>query len=132
MAIPFHVGEKVKYTPKYCGAGEEKYIHVITEVNPDTKKCIIHTLNSCLSIGSSEVVDFDMIELLQEPDPQTASDEIISFVSYLFTDGRSKKPYTIRTATKDLEQWKIDGVDLPEGLTAEVLTNEFNKILRRF
>ena len=57
----FKVGDYVKYSDKFCSPGEEYFIHVVKEVNPDTGKCLIATLNSCLTLGSSEMVDFDMI-----------------------------------------------------------------------
>jgi len=58
----FKPGEIVKYSAKFCSPGEEYYIHMVKEVNPDTKKCLIATLNSCLTLGSSEMVDFNMIQ----------------------------------------------------------------------
>ena len=57
----FKVGEIVKYSPRFCEAGEEMYIHQVMEVNPDTGKCLISTLNTSLTLGSSERVDEEMI-----------------------------------------------------------------------
>ena len=57
----FKVGDIVKYSEKFCSPGEEYYIHEVKEVNPDTGKCLIVTLNTSLSLGSSEMVDFEMI-----------------------------------------------------------------------
>ena len=58
------------------------------------------------------------------------NDDVLSFVAYLFTDGRGKKRYTLDAAQYDIDQWTEDGIELPEGLTAEVLMREFNRILQ--
>lgn len=60
--VPFAVGDLVRYSPKYCGPGEEKYIHRVIEVNDVTGLILIMTLNTSLTLGSSERVYPDMIE----------------------------------------------------------------------
>ena len=60
-------GMIVQYAPEWCSEGEEKYLHVVKEfrMNPVTGdpkgRVLIHTLNTKLTLGSSEVVDVCMI-----------------------------------------------------------------------
>ena len=60
-------GTLVRYAPQWCGAGEEKYIHVVREnvLNPVTGKptrWIIETINSGLSVfNPTETVEEYMI-----------------------------------------------------------------------
>ena len=61
------VGMLVRYAPNWCSEGERKYIHVVKEnrLNPVTgemTRWLIETVNTKLSLGSSEVVDDYMIE----------------------------------------------------------------------
>ena len=58
----FKVGEIVKYAPGWYNDGEQYYIHMVKEVNPDTKMVLIDTLNTTLMLGSSERVHEDMIQ----------------------------------------------------------------------
>ena len=87
-----------------------------------------------IGLTAKEVSDY-IIKLRSDifekaaPGKNSVSDDIISFVSYLFTDGRDKVPYDIKTAENDLKQWENEGVEIPEGLTAEILKTEFNKML---
>lgn len=61
------VGMIVKYAPQWCGAGEEKYRHLVREnrLNPVTgepTRWLIETLNSSLTIcNPTEEVDECMI-----------------------------------------------------------------------
>jgi len=57
----FKVGDIVKYSPEFCGPGEEKYIHRIMEINEETGNILIVTLNTALTLGASEVVKAKMI-----------------------------------------------------------------------
>ena len=57
----FKVGDIVKYSPEFCGPGEEKYIHQIMEINEETGNILIVTLNTSLTLGASEVVKAKMI-----------------------------------------------------------------------
>lgn len=66
----FKVGDIVKYNPKWCTPGEEKYIHIVREIrlNPVTNeetRCLIETLNTNLFLNPQEVVDFEMIDLCE-------------------------------------------------------------------
>lgn len=66
----FNVGDIVKYSPKWCTPGEEKYIHVIREIrlNPVTEgnRYLIETLNMTrLIFHPTETVDECMIELIE-------------------------------------------------------------------
>ena len=63
------------------------------------------------------------------PGKNSISDDVFPFISSLFADGREKVPYDIETAKNDLKQWENEGVEIPEGLTAETLKTEFNKML---
>lgn len=61
------VGMIVRYAPEWCSPGERKYLHLVKEnrLNPVTgemTRWLIHTLNSCCSLGMSEDVDDFMIE----------------------------------------------------------------------
>jgi hypothetical protein len=66
------VGMIVRYAPQWCGAGEEKYLHVVREnvLNPVTGKptrWIIETLNSGLSVfNPTETVEEYMIVPVEE------------------------------------------------------------------
>lgn len=66
------VGMLVRYAPQWCGAGEEKYLHVVREnvLNPVTGKptrWIIETINSGLSVfNPTETVEEDMIVPAEE------------------------------------------------------------------
>lgn len=63
------------------------------------------------------------------PGGKSVSDDVLSFISSLFADGREPEPYTTETAKETIEQWENEGVEIPEGLTANILTYEFNKLL---
>lgn len=61
------VGMLVKYAPKWCADGEEKYRHIVLEnrLNPVTgemTRWLIETVNTSLSIRPTETVDDYMIE----------------------------------------------------------------------
>lgn len=71
----FKVGDIVKYSQKFCGAGEEKYIHKILEINEETGNILIATLNTALTLGCTEVVKAEMIELIEN---ETKEDETMS------------------------------------------------------
>lgn len=66
------VGMLVRYAPQWCGAGEEKYLHVVREnvLNPVTGKptrWIIETINSGLAVfNPTETVEEDMIVPVEE------------------------------------------------------------------
>lgn len=62
----FKVGDIVKYSPKFCGPGEEKYIHQILEINEATGNILIATLNTLLTLGATEVVKEEMIERIEK------------------------------------------------------------------
>ena len=85
----FKPGEIVKYSAKFCSPGEEYYIHMVKEVNPDTKKCLIVTLNSFLTLGSSEMVDFDMIQPAEKF--AVILDRNTTDRKYLVTDTKAKE-----------------------------------------
>lgn len=55
-------GDIVQYAPKWRSPGEEKYIHVILEERG--KRCLIGTLNTRLTLGSTQEVDREMIQSL--------------------------------------------------------------------
>lgn len=61
-------GMIVEYAPEWRTEGEEKYVHVIKEfrMNPVTKnpkgRVLISTINTSLALGSTEVVDVEMIQ----------------------------------------------------------------------
>lgn len=65
----YEVGTVVRYAPKWCSPGEEKYIHIIIEVrdhsdDKDLRACryLIETQNSKLShFKPTEMVDEEMI-----------------------------------------------------------------------
>ena len=84
----FKVGDYVKYAPQHTSPGEEYYIHIVKEVNPDTKKCLIVTLNSVLSLGSSQMVDFDMI--IPAKKYEIVYDRSVNDRKYLITDTTEK------------------------------------------
>ena len=56
----YAIGDIVKYSPKFCSPGEEFYIHIVTEA--DRGQYLISTLNTLLSLGSTERVDEEMIK----------------------------------------------------------------------
>ena len=65
----FKVGDLVRYKKDWCSEGESKYIHIVKEIclNPVTMeetRCLIETLNTALTWNPTEVVDFEMIELI--------------------------------------------------------------------
>ena len=65
----FKVGDLVRYRKEWCSEGERKYFHIVKEIrlNPVTMEetcCLIETLNTNLTWNPTEVVDFEMIELV--------------------------------------------------------------------
>lgn len=64
--VPFKKGDIVKFNWNWCSEGERKYIFVVMEVNDYTERCIIRCLNSALTLGSSECVSFEMIQLIEK------------------------------------------------------------------
>ena len=59
----YKVGDVVRYAPKWCGPGEEKFIHVVLEVHEREEKTQyrIQTLNTDLFLPPTEEVDEEMI-----------------------------------------------------------------------
>ena len=61
-------GMIVEYAPEWCSPGEEKYVHVVKEfrANPATGdpngRVLISTINTQSSLGSTQVVDREMIQ----------------------------------------------------------------------
>ena len=88
--MKFNVGEIVKFSEKYCGPGEEFYIHMVKESFDDSNKVLIVTLNTMLTLGSSEWVTEDMIQ-------KAGKFEVIVYhtpsleTKYLVADTESKK-----------------------------------------
>ena len=79
----FKVGEIVKYAPQYCGEGEQYYIHEVKEA--DDGRYLISTLNTMLSLGSTQRVTEDMIQ-------KASKYEVITWHGkYIVTDTESKK-----------------------------------------
>lgn len=79
----FKVGEIVKYAPQYCGEGEQYYIHEVKEA--DDGCYLISTLNTMLTLGSTERVTEDMIQ-------KASKYEVIAWHGkYIVTDTESKK-----------------------------------------
>ena len=79
----FKVGEIVKYAPQYCGEGEQYYIHEVKEA--DRGRYLISTLNTMLTLGSTERVTEDMIQ-------KASKYEVITWHGkYIVTDTESKK-----------------------------------------
>jgi len=69
----FKLGDVVKYDPKWCSEGEQKYIHVVVEVgliNPVTggNRYRIETQNSLQYFKPTEIVDEEMIMLFHRPE----------------------------------------------------------------
>ena len=84
----FKVGDYVKYSPQYSAPGEEYYIHIVKEINPDTGKILIVTLNSLLSLGSSQRVDSEMI--IPAKKYEIVYDRNVNDRKYLITDTTEK------------------------------------------
>ena len=82
----FKVGEIVKYSPKFCGEGEEFYIHMVKEA--DRGHYLIATLNSLLTLGSSERVTEEMIRKAEKY--EVILDRNAGNRGYLITDTESK------------------------------------------
>ena len=79
----FKVGEIVKYAPQYCGEGEQYYIHEVKEA--DRGRYLISTLNTMLTLGSTQRVTEDMIQ-------KASKYEVITWHGkYIVTDTESKK-----------------------------------------
>ena len=79
----FKVGEIVKYAPQYCGEGEQYYIHEVKEA--DDGHYLISTLNTMLTLGSTERVTEDMIQ-------KASKYEVITWHGkYIVTDTENKK-----------------------------------------
>ena len=79
----FKVGEIVKYAPQYCGEGEQYYIHEVKEANDG--RYLISTLNTMLTLGSTQRVTEDMIQ-------KASKYEVITWHGkYIVTDTESKK-----------------------------------------
>ena len=83
----FKVGEIVKYSPKFCGEGEQYYIHMVAEA--DRGAYLIHTLNSLLTLGSSERVREEMIQKAKKYEVILNRDR--KNRKYIVTDTESKK-----------------------------------------
>lgn len=84
----FKVGDLVKFTEKFSNPGEENYIHEVMEVNPDTGRILISTLNSLLTLGSSEAVTAEMIRPAAKY--EVIFDRNASDRKYLVTDTTTK------------------------------------------
>ena len=58
----------------------------------------------------------------------TQSDfEIAAFVASVLLSGAEHEPMTTETAFNCLVNWAHDGIDLPNGITAAKLADEWNK-----
>ena len=56
----FKVGDVVRYADGWCTEAEKKYVFVVVE-SYETR-CKIKCLNSTISLGYYETVDYEMIE----------------------------------------------------------------------
>ena len=88
----FKAGEIVKYSPKFCGPGEEFYIHEVKEVNPDTDRILISTLNTMLTLGSTSRVSSEMIQKANRFEIIVTRDSNLQTV-YAITDTEAKKVF---------------------------------------
>jgi len=83
----FKVGDIVKYAPKWCGDGEQYYIHMVKE--EDRGACLIVTLNSLLTLGYSERVTEDMIQKAKKYEVILNRD--MKDRAYIITDTENRK-----------------------------------------
>ena len=64
--MSFKVGDVVRYAPQWRSEGEEKYIHIVVEVDEERNQCLIETQNSALRcFKPTERVTFEMIEHIE-------------------------------------------------------------------
>ena len=84
----FKVGEIVKYSPKFCGDGEEYFIHMVKEA--DRGHYLISTLNSPLILGSTERVTEEMLQKAKKYEILFVRDCELN-ERYIITDTEEKK-----------------------------------------
>lgn len=89
----FKPGDIVKYSPKYCGPGEEYYIHEVKEVNPDTDRILISTLNTSLTLGSSSRVSSEMIKPAEKYEIIVTHDNADHQKKFVITDTENRKVF---------------------------------------
>ena len=62
-------GDVVRLRERYCEPGEAKNLYTVTDINENTGRCLIISLNSGMAIVPSETVGLEMIETVSHIDP---------------------------------------------------------------
>lgn len=62
LRASFWDGDIVRLRKEYCEPGEEKYIYRVTDINENTRRCLIICENSGMPIPCSECVGLETIE----------------------------------------------------------------------
>ena len=62
-------GDVVRLRERYCESGEAKNLYTVTDINENTGRCLIISLNSGMAIAPSETVGLEMIETVSHIAP---------------------------------------------------------------
>ena len=62
-------GDVVRLRERYCEPGEAKNLYTVTDINENTGRCLIISLNSGMAIAPSETVGLEMIETVSHIAP---------------------------------------------------------------
>lgn len=61
----FNIGDKVHIKPEWCDRPSESERHyIVIDVNYITKRCIIEAQGTGMSLAPTELVGFEMIEVI--------------------------------------------------------------------
>lgn len=69
IAIELRDGDIVSLREEFCEPGESKNLYTVTDINENTGRCLIISLNSRMPIASSESVGLEMIETVSHIPP---------------------------------------------------------------
>ena len=104
--------------------------HLSLKLNLRTDSDIINKLSSVPSM-QGYIKDLIRADLAcnSAPDPVPNLGDIQVFINDLlmFAEEEDKTPMTLEDASINIQEWRKDGVDLPDGLTPELLMKLWNK-----
>ena len=69
LASETHDGDVVRLREEFCEPNESKNLYTVTDINENTGRCLIISLNSGMAMAPSETVGLEMIETVSHIAP---------------------------------------------------------------
>ena len=69
LASKIHDGDVVKLREEFCEPNEAKNLNTVTDINENTGRCLIISLNTSMAVAPSETVGLEMIKTVSHIPP---------------------------------------------------------------